>query len=160
MNDARARRRRRRRRLAAAVLLATTTGPGCYQYRPVTDARLPVGASVRVTLTPTGQERLASTVGGGVDAVEGDVVAAADDGTLTVRVVRLLTVARVPMSWSGAAVAIPVEGAASVERRELSRRRTALLVGGVVLGAAVLGLVIGSAASDAGGGPNPGPIQP
>lgn len=149
---------RTRRRVLASVLLATVPTSGCYRYVPAAGAPPAPGRTVRVSLTPAAQGSLAPMIGTGVVALEGDVVGATPDG-LTLRVARLLTGARVPVAWTGGPVAVPTGAVATLERRELSRGRTALLVGGVALGALLLGAAVGSAASD-GGGPNPGPIQP
>lgn len=149
---------RRRRCAVATLFVVTTTGGGCYRYHALPDARPAPGESVRLALTGAGQAQLSPVVGDGVVAVEGDVVAAAP-GHLTVRIARLLTAARVSIAWSGEPVEVPTGAVASVERRQLSRGRTAMLFGGVALGVALLAATIGSAASD-GGGPDPGPIQP
>lgn len=146
----------RRRVLAAALAPLAALGAGCTRYAPIAvpgalDA-LPAGAPVRVSLTPAGAAAVAPTVGSAVVGLEGSWLAAPGD-SVRLHVSRLLTSAGVPVAWTGGAVSVARADVRAVERRAVSRGRTALLVGGAVaLGAAVVQIVRHAGGANGGGG--------
>ncbi len=143
-------------KLAAGLLVATAGA--CHRYVPVGTTPEP-GADVRVELSESGRENLAPVLGTAVTSVEGRVVSLADTGLrLAVTAVRTGR-AGGAQPWEGeGSVMIPPSAYREVNQRKLARRRTALLAGGIAVGAAVLAAT--GIGSDEGGGGGPGPPPP
>ena len=142
-------------RAACALLCAASA---CSVYHAAAPETVPVGARVRLTLTPAGSAALAPRLGGAVTGLEGEWAGERGD-SIDVRVSQLLTAPGVRVDWSGPPVTIARGDVRSVERESVSRGRTALLAGGVVAaGAALLAIVHrgGAASGEPGGGGQPG----
>ena len=149
---------RRRRRALIGALAAHTLLVGCYAHVPAAPGSVLPGARVRVALSDEGVRALASSLGASVRGLDGQVERVAGD-TLVLRPDRLLTTADVDVAWSGDALALPPAWRQAVERRQLSRSRTAVLVaGGVALVVATLAVL--RAAGDGRGGPGGGNPTP
>lgn len=141
--------------LAATALLLS----GCFHYRPVEPGVVPVGDEVRVLLTREGAAALPQEVPdlSGM-AVRGKVMSREGD--------RLLL--RVPVAVQreglltrelGRDVAIPSAQIVRVERRELSRGRTALAIAGGLGTAAALWASLGEGRSEGGSGRPEPPVE-
>jgi len=143
---------------AEMLITAVCLTAGCYNYSLLATPTPEPGAYVSVTLTDGGSVDLAGYLGPSVFAVRGRYVGEDDHGlVLAVSSVELVRGDEVP--WAGEHVALPTDRIASVQVRQLSKRRSALLVGvgitGLVATTAVFALV-GGANSGAGSGPPPG----
>ena len=128
--------------LTASVLLS-----GCFQYVPVQPVAPEPGTTIRAHLTDSASAMLAPAVGPGIGALEGRVLRGDEAGIeLAVSAARFRFGGGSQTRY-GEPLTVPRFGIAAVEQRKLSPMRTALLAGGVVLGA--VGLVV---AVDPGGG--------
>lgn len=145
----------RLRHTAILVLLLA----GCYVYAPVGMGPPPTGRPVRLTLTDAGTVNLASELGPSVEAVGGKLI-----GNTADAYVLALSDSRkrngIEIDWRGEQVSISKSLVATVQQRQFSRGRTALVAGGVVAAMLVArqtlwgpGGVFGSASP----GPGPGP---
>jgi len=146
---------RRAVRLAAASLLLS----GCFHYRPLEPGVAPVGEEVRVVLTREGAAALpeevpafpGSAVRGTVTGREGDrlllrvPVAVQREGLLTREL--------------GRQVEIPAGQIVRLERRELSRGRTALAVAGGVGALVGLWASLDGGRSEGSAGPQEPPVE-
>lgn len=137
--------------IAAACLTA-----GCYNYSPLTQPTPEPGAYVSLTLTDAGTVDLARYLGPSVFVVRGRYVAA-DDRGLIVSVSSVELVRGDEIAWAGERVTLPNDRIASVQVRQLSKRRSALLVGvgitGLVATTAAFGLIGGASSGSTVGGP-------
>jgi len=148
------------RRLPLAAGLALSA---CYQYVPSGTAAAPAGSEVRLVLSPAGTSALVPILGRETTAVEGRVSSLSDTGYVVAvsgtlkRGPSLDGVSEVSRTtWAGEMVTIPRADVASVERRSLEPRRTAVAA---VLGAALafatvrlITHVVGSSGSGTEGG--------
>ncbi len=129
--------------LAAIVALSTTTG--CFNYVPTEIGAVPPGGSVRLYLTRAGVE--AVNQGGAEEALStvfepvlaGEFVRRTD-AELFVRVPTVRRQVGFHSAQLGQNIRVPAGEVVQVERRELSRARTGLLVGGSA--AAITGLIV------------------
>ncbi|PYP49961.1 MAG: hypothetical protein DMD45_12730 [Gemmatimonadetes bacterium] len=133
-------------RVAMLIAVACLTG-ACYNYSPLTQPTPETGAYVSVTLTDAGSVDLARYLGPSVFVVRGRYVGADEQGlVLTVSSVELVRGDQI--AWAGERVTLPNDRIASVQVRQLSKRRSALLVGvgitGLVATTAAFGLVGGA----------------
>ena len=133
---------------------------GCYQYRYAgsVDSVEPVaGRRVTLRLTDQGMADLSAQLGGGVSAVEGEIVNA-DVDRLEVSVASTEDVRRISSDWRGERVSIPRHAVASVRERRFSPGATglagALFVGGLAGAYALFG---GDGSVLEGKGPTQGP---
>jgi hypothetical protein len=114
----------------------------CYHHVPVATNALREGEQVRVRLIASGAEELTRYVGPRVAMVEGRLVRASADSGLTLAVSELYTSDRIRTPWQGdMPLPIPASAVASVERRQLSRRRTILASAVAATSLVVLGVV-------------------
>src|SRR5215211_2843434 len=147
------------RRVRLAVLLLSCA---CYRYAPQTNAAVPVGRDVRLTLTIPGATALVPILGRETIAVEGRVLSASDSGYVIAVSGTLKrgqaagggeTTSRTP--WVGESVTIPRAAVAGVELRSLDARRTGL-TGALIAVAAVATVRIIVQAIGSSGGPADG----
>ncbi len=132
---------------------------GCYVYSPVRTNSPPTGLPVRLTLTDSGTANLAAELGPSVEAVGGRLLSDSADAYVVA-----LSESRkrngMEIDWRGEQVAINKSLVASIQQRQFSRSRTALvtagLLGGVILSRQILwgpgGVFSGGSP---GGGPGP-----
>ena len=125
--------------LAAAALAVNV---GCYSYVPVDGTSLAAGKELRVNLSDSGSAALAPYTGPLTGAIDGRITEV-NDSTLVVSVAQLTRRNGVEETWRGETVRVPRTGVASVERHQLARGRSALLVGGIAAAAAVIALSLG-----------------
>ncbi len=110
-------------RIALCTILLISTG--CYRYAAIEGVAPRSGERVRVELTDQGTAELARLLGPGPVAIAGRVLTA-DDGELTLGVQAVAFRRREEQFWVGERLSIPRPLIARVERRTLSRTRTAL----------------------------------
>jgi hypothetical protein len=116
-----------------APLLAMVLAAGCYTYGPLSAPQPSAGRRVEADLTDDGIDSLATRIGPGVRAVEGDVVRADSAGlTLAVREVENLRGER--SDWQGETVRIPQRFVQRLQERRISVGGTGLLGGAIAAG--------------------------
>ncbi len=151
----------RRARASVATLLLLFHVSGCYHYVPVSSTSLPVGANVSVGISDQGRIALTEPVGPGVRRLSGMVVASTDTTVVLavngVDYIDLDTTVR----WDGERVTLSRSFINDIRERQLSKRRTWLMAGLVVVGAVLVStLAITGFGSDGGDRePDPGPGQ-
>ena len=137
--------------IAAACLTA-----GCYNYSPLAQPTPDQGAYVSITLSDAGTVDLARYLGPSVFVVRGRYVGADDHG-LVLAVSSVELVRGDEIAWAGERVTLPNDRIASVQVRQLSKRRSVLLVGvgitGLVATTAAFGLIGGASSGSTVGGP-------
>jgi hypothetical protein len=146
-------------RAVASAMACLQLATACYTYVPAYTAETPVqGDRLSFDISDAGRVQIAEKFGPGVVNIEGRVAeVAGDELAVDVYAVTNLTGGR--GRWSGERVRIPRSAVARTHARKFSRARTALAIGGTVVG---LGLFIitrtliggGSDASDNPGGGN------
>lgn len=131
--------RHRRRRTVAAIVLGVITSlqPACYAYVPLQGAQAAPGEHVGLLVSDEGRIALRDQMGQGVDRIEGILLEKSGDDYL-MRVSRVTTIRGQAAHWTGEQVRVPLSTVARVEGRKVSRRKTLLMVGGLVAGAAIL----------------------
>jgi hypothetical protein len=108
----------------------------CYAYVPAqTSAQ--AGEHVGLLVTDEGRIALRDQMGAGVDRIEGILLDTQSEEYL-LRVSKVRNVGGRTSHWTGEHIRIRPANIARVETRKMSGRKTALLVGGVVAGAALL----------------------
>ena len=132
----------------STLIAAACLSAGCYNYGPLATPSPEPGTYVAVTLTDAGAVDLASYLGPNVFVVRGRYVADAAQGVL-VSVSSVELVRGDQVDWKGEQVTLPNSAIASVQVRQLSKRRSALLVG-----VGLTGLVATTAAFALSGGAN------
>lgn len=130
---------------------------GCYVYKPVGTGSPPSGRQVRLTLTDAGTANLAAELGPSVEAVGGRLTS--DSGAAY-----LLALSEtrkrngVEIDWRGEEVSMSKSFVATLEQREFSRTRTAVLSAGVVSAIVVaVRAFLGPVNNFGGAPPKPGP---
>lgn len=114
----------------AAFGVAAWLAAGCYTYTPLTSTPAP-STELAVDLTDRGRVYAAPDIGPAVTRVEGSLIDVTDTGyVLAVRSVMARSGGRT--RWSGERVALPRDYVARTFERRFSRRRTTLVVGGVL----------------------------
>lgn len=129
--------------LAAALVLATATG--CFNYVPAEIGAVPPGESVRLFLTragvdainQAGNEEALSTV---FEPVLSGEFVRRTDADLFVRIPTVRRQVGFHSAQLGQDIRVPAGEIVQIERQELSRAKTGLLVGGTA--AAITGLIV------------------
>jgi len=135
---------------ASMLIAAVCLTAGCYNYSPLATPTPEPGTYVAVTLTDAGALELAPYLGPNVFVVRGRYVGDAEQG-VRVSVSSVELVRGDQVDWAGERVTLPKSTIASVQVRQLSRRRSVLLVG-----VGLTGLVATTAAFTLAGGQNAG----
>jgi hypothetical protein len=99
------------------VLLA-----GCYTYTPLATLT-PADAEVALSLTDRGRVEAATTLGGGIDRVEGKLVATSDTA-YELAVLRVRDIRGTETTWAGERATVPRAWVANAYERHISRSRT------------------------------------
>lgn len=135
---------------ASILIAAAYLTSACYNYLPLTTPSPEPGTYVVVTLSDAGSLGLAPYLGPNVFVVRGRYVRDADQGVV-VSVSSIELVRGDQVDWAGEQVTLPNKDIAAVRVRQLSKRRSALLVG-----VGITGLVATTAAFALAGGDNSG----
>ena len=144
---------------ALAALTLLTSVSGCYAYIPTTSTTLAETTPVTVRLTLPGTVALASTLGQGVNELDGTVLRSTAD-SLVLAVEKMYTVGRQEFGSSGTTAALPRGYITDVKVRTFSRKRTTLtILGSIGLAAAVGGAAV-TVGKSSGDGPGGGVIPP
>jgi hypothetical protein len=106
---------------------------GCYTYSSTPVDNTTLLAPVRVDLTESGSQELASQVGPRSVMLEG-VLAARSDSDLTFGVTALTRTNGVEETWHGERVTVPFSSVSRIQRRKFSALNTGLFVAGLVAG--------------------------
>lgn len=107
---------------------------GCYSYLPVQSAP-PTGTDAQrtaIVVNDRGRTLLAERVGPLVDQIEGRIDKR-ENGTITMAVYRVRDVRGDYATWTGEQVQIPEDAVLGYRPRKVSKVKTALFIGGVVL---------------------------
>ena len=124
---------------AATLAFLATLLPGCYSYVVSDPGLAPVGEHVRVAVTRAGGAEIAEATGrdDAIPLIEGQLVER-DAQTLTLRIPVGSPLDIGAVSNLGQVVRVPVGEILSIEEREFSRGKTALLIGGSTAAATLL----------------------
>lgn len=149
----------RRRGLATLCTAALMLQQGCYRTVPVAGARDVPHGTVTITVNDQGRLMVGNRLGSLLDHVTGRIIRA-DADTLHVAVETAHTVRGDFARWGGEPFSIPRAGVASITEKKTDKTRTALVIGGIVVGLVLgfLGLKGKSSGSDGGTIPTPNPI--
>lgn len=112
---------------------------GCYAYLPVQSSPPSASSRMAVTLTDRGRLMLADRLGTDVVRVDG-IMVAHDSAGVTMLVNSVRDVRGGSSLWTGERVQIPAEAILGYQQRELSKRKSFLLVGAI---AAIVVLTLG-----------------
>lgn len=147
-------------RMVLAIFAVVPALHGCYSYVPVdTAAQPPVGERLAFDITDQGRAALADRLGPGVLRVEGSL-REQDANSYVMSVWGLSQIGTGLVRWSGENVRINKDFVGSVRKRQLSRTRTYLTVGGISVGLFVFArsqALVGGGREDE---PNPPPDEP
>ena len=105
----------------------------CQRYVPLDMTPAPVGSSVRISLSDNAAATSFRQVGSGVSQAEGRVIFATDS-TLAIGVSAVKRTNGIEDGWNGDTVVFRRAQVVGVEQRKISRSRTFLTLGAVVVG--------------------------
>ena len=123
------------RRLALGLLLIGATA--CYSLEPMSTVPGP-NAEARIRLTDLGAAMMAPTLGAGVTAVRGRVLAI-DSASVRLSVVAATDRDGLEQTWTGEQVTIPRQHVSGFEKREVSPFRSTLVTIGIVAAMVAIG---------------------
>lgn len=150
----------RRRATATLCAFSLMLQQACYTSVPVAGVMPAPTGPVKITINERGRVLVGSKLGTLVDNVQGRIVRS-DSVSVEVAVEIAEDVRGTPVRWGGERFTIPREGIQSTTTKKVARGRTALLLGGIIVGVLVGLLTINGAKSSSngnGGGPGPDPI--
>jgi hypothetical protein len=122
-----------RRSLRVWCCAAVLPFAGCYVYRPVV-APLAPGTRIALELNDRGRAGVADSLGPELTHVEGELVSRTDS-LYVLRVSRVRDIRGDRTRWRGEPASVRQEFVKDVAIRELSKQRTAMLVGGIAIAA-------------------------
>ncbi|OLC79072.1 MAG: hypothetical protein AUH78_01400 [Gemmatimonadetes bacterium 13_1_40CM_4_69_8] len=120
-------------RQLAFALLATWGTTACYYYQPLATPTPTPGSYLSVTLTDTGADHLARTIGPDVRSVRGRLLTS-DSGALTFSVVAVSLHHGEDVTWKGEPVTLSRTYVSALQQRRLAKGRTVLIIGATALG--------------------------
>src|SRR3989442_10535158 len=120
-------------RQSVFAFLAACYTAGCYYYQPLATPDPVPGTYLAATLTDTGADHLARTIGPDVRAVRGRLLTS-DSGALTFSVMAVSLHHGADVTWKGEAVTLNRGYLAGLEQRRLAKGRTVLIAGATVVG--------------------------
>ncbi|QJR36056.1 hypothetical protein [Gemmatimonas groenlandica] len=147
------------RSVSGLCALALALQIGCFSYLPVQSTPPAPAQQIGVVINDRGRVMLGDRVGASVDRIDGKVVSR-QDGSLVLDVYRVTDLRGNTATWTGERVSIPEDAILGYRARKVSKVKTLLLVGVIVL--AILGTLksgldlFGDAATDR---PGDGPQQ-
>jgi hypothetical protein len=112
---------------------------GCYATYPIDIAQARPGTKLRVSLTDAGSDSLARYLGPGVQTVDGKLLRSSDSD-VSLGVTQISMRSGIDQFWKGEAVVLPKYSVATVQERKLSKPRTFLLTGAVIVALATVKL--------------------
>jgi hypothetical protein len=143
---------------AGAAMLAACQA--CYNYVPVETPAPSVGERVAFEITDKGRVSLADRFGPGIAEIEGRVLDN-EPNDYVINVYRVSQINGQSAMWSGERTQLSRDFVGSVRERQLSRARTAALVGGIAAGVVLLTAkgMAGSYSGTPEPQPGPGPVS-
>ena len=120
-------------RQSVFAFLAACWNAGCYYYQPLATPDPVPGTYLAATLTDTGADHLARTIGPDVRAVRGRLLSS-DSGGLTFSVSAVSMHHGADVTWKGEAVTLNRRYLAGLDRRRLAKGRTVLIAGATIVG--------------------------
>jgi hypothetical protein len=142
----------------AAMAAAVSALGGCYARTPLTSLPTP-GMGVVAELNDAGRVGMAAQVGPFVTSIEGMLDSVRTDSTFTVDVMYVSFIDGTVARWSGEPVTLRPGFVGTLYERHLSKGRTAVLAGGLVVAATVFVLTRGLGVLGGGGSESPSPGQ-
>jgi hypothetical protein len=144
--------------LCAALLVLQA---GCYTYLPMQTNVPATGKRIAVVLNDRGRAMIGDKLGSAMDKADGLLVAA-DDASVTIEVYRTTDMKGNQATWTGERVTFPRDGVSGFQERLLSKKKSYMLVGAVVVGITVSVMMVnlnifgGFSHSDGGSGGSTG----
>jgi len=105
---------------------------GCYYYQPLATPDPTPGTYLSATITDTGADHLARTIGPDVRSVRGRVVRS-DTGGLTLAVTGVSLHHGENITWKGEPVILNREYVIQLDQRRLAKGRTAFITGALIV---------------------------
>jgi hypothetical protein len=118
-------------RVRLPLCLAAFVVCGCYQSVPIELAKARNGTKLRVSLTDAGSDSLARYLGPGVQTVDGKLIQT-DQNNISLGVTQVTMRSGVDQFWKGETVILPKYSLGTVQERQISKPRT-ILLGGAIL---------------------------
>lgn len=151
---------RRRQATATLCMASLMLQQACYTSTPVAGMANTITGPVTLTVNERGRVLVGSKLGTLLDHVDGRIVRS-DSVSVEVAVETAEDVRGSMARWGGERVTFPREGIQSMTAKKLARGRTALLVGGVLVG--IIGGILGikgrkNSSDGKPGGGDPDPI--
>jgi hypothetical protein len=144
---------------AACVVTGAILQVACYNYLPLRRSGLVPASYLAVTLTESGSEELAGSLGPNPFVIRGRYLSATERG-LAIAVASVESRRGDLAHWAGETVVVPGEFVRQVEQRTLSPSKTVLFAGAAVAGFVLASQAFGPASAGAlsgGGGAGPSP---
>ncbi len=148
----------RRRAIVCVLAASLMLQQACYTSVPVAGASTMPAGLVTIQVNERGRLLVGNKLGSLVDKVVGRIVRA-DSVNIEVAVETAEDVRGSMARWGGERFTIPREGIGTMAEKKVSRWRTALLLGGVVVGIVVALLTI-NGSSFGGNGTTDPPVNP
>src|SRR3989442_2816750 len=120
-------------RQSVFAFLAACYTAGCYYYQPLATPDPVPGTYLAATLTDTGADHLARTIGPDVRAVRGRLLTS-DSGALTFSVMAVSLHHGADVTWKGEAVTLNRRYVAGLDRPPVAQGRTGLIPGATLVG--------------------------
>ncbi len=130
---------------------------GCYYYQPIATPDPTPGTYLSATITDTGADHLARTIGPDVRSIRGRLLAA-DGAELRLSVLGVSLHHGEDITWRGEAVSVNREYVIQLQQRKLAKGRTVLIAGATLLSMVTTYKVfqgVGLIPSNTGGQPPP-----
>ena len=130
---------------------------GCYYYQPLATPDPTPGTYLSATITDTGADHLARTIGPDVRSVRGRLVSS-DSARLTLAVMGVSLHHGENITWKGEAVTVNREYLVQLDQRRLAKGRTILIAGALITSLVTTYKVfqgVGLIPSNTGGNPPP-----
>ena len=149
----------RRRIIAAVCSAALFMQTACYNAVPVEGVVAQPKGVVTININDRGRLLLGAKLGTLLDRLEGHVMRA-DSTSVDMAVATAVDARNARVNWGGERFVIPREAIGGMTEKKISRKRTFLLIGGIiaVIIVSATGLVksvFGSGGPDTGTGPDP-----
>jgi len=144
--------------LCAALLVLQT---GCYTYLPMQTSVPVTGKRIAVVLNDRGRAMIGDKLGSAMEKADGLLVKT-DESSVTLEVYRTTDMKGNEATWTGERVTLPRDGVSGYQERMLSKKKSALFVGAVLVGVTVSVMMVnlnifgGFSHSDGGSGGSTG----
>lgn len=150
----------RGRRGISVLLLLTLLLSGCYTSRPIATPVPVPGTRITAGLTQGGAAEVAALIGPHARSVEGVVVGVVGEREWQLSMIRVEQTDGQGVFWNREVVTLPASAFHDVRERQLDRRRSVILAGGIVGAALLLGQLFGAIGGSGEDGSVPPPPPP